>query len=67
MTIALLDNQFSAMGSVEGMFIQPERSLADKIFTSVVVHIATGVIALKDLPLLQVFFKMITDPEILEV
>lgn len=67
LAIVLIDNQFSAQGAVEQLFIQPERTIEDLKITTVVVHIAAGIISRKDCNLLSIFYTAVTSPKHLKV
>ena len=62
--VAVLQNNY---GAIEQMFVQPRQSLEEKIYSSIVVHIAVGFTAREDIDLVQLFHTMMTSPKLLQV
>ena len=63
---ALVSNNFHGDGKVQELFAQPSQTLKDRIYSSVVVHVAAGFLGKLD-TLFQPFHMMLTSPENLEV
>ena len=62
----LVNNTFHGEGKVPQLFARPDQSLINRIYSSVVVHVAAGFIGKTD-HLLRPFYMMLTNPIILEV
>ena len=62
--VALLQNNY---GAIEQMLVQHRQSLEEKIYSSIVVHIAAGFTARGDIDLVQLFHTMMTSPNLLQV
>ena len=69
LTTAILQNNYKGTGdeSIKQLFVQPQQSLEDKIYSSIVVHIAAGFTARGDLNLVQLFHTMMMTPRLLKV
>ena len=63
---ALVNNSFHGEGKVLELFARPDQSLINRIYSSVVVHVAAGFIGKTDY-LLRPYYMMLTNPIILEV
>ena len=68
-TTAILQNNYKGTGyeAVEQLFVHPQQSLEDKIYSSIVVHVAAGLTARGDINLLQLFHTMMMTPGLLQV
>ena len=68
-TTAILQNNYKGAGdeAVKQLFVQPQQSLEDKIYSSIVVHVAAGLTARGDINLVQLFHTMMMTPGLLQV
>ena len=64
---ALFHNTFNGDGAVQQLFVQPNQNLMNRIYSSIVVHVATGFLGKRDSSLLQPFHIMLRNPQSLEV
>ena len=62
--VAMLQSNY---GAIEQMLVQPRQSLEEKIYSSIVVHIAAGFTARGDIDIVQLFHTMMTNPKLLRV
>ena len=65
--IAVLDNNYHGNGVVEQLKVQPQQSLEDKLYSSIVVHVAAVFTGKEDNSLTQLFHIIMTNPGILKV
>ena len=63
----MLDNAFCGERLVESLFVQPKQSLEDKIYSSIVVHVAAVFTERSDIQLIKLFHGLMTDPVSLSV
>ena len=64
---AVLDNNYHGNGVVEQLKVQPQQSLEDKLYSSIVVHVAAVFTGKENDNLTQLFHIMMTNPGILKV
>ena len=64
---ALIFNNFNGNGAVQQLHVHPNQTRNDRIYSSVVIHVAAGFLGKMETPLLKPFHMMLTNPRSLEV